>query len=86
MLYDDVPSRNIADNMGLFGISSLLAIHSNALALADVAHLGVLRLYERKFMKHLQVHSDPALRPPNAQECETADSRCWEVVGELRQQ
>ena len=25
-------------------------------------------------------------RPPNAQECEAADCRCWEVVSELRQQ
>ena len=86
VLLDDVPSRNIADNLGLFGISSLLSIHSNALALADIAHLGVLRAYERKFIKHLQARSDPTLRPPNAQECEAADRRCWEVVGELRQQ
>ena len=49
--------------MGLFGISKVLAIHSNALALADVAHLGVLRAYEMKFLKHLQARSDPTLPP-----------------------
>ncbi|CAE7214935.1 unnamed protein product [Symbiodinium sp. CCMP2592] len=86
VLYDDVPSRNVAENMGLYGISNLLSTHSNALALADVAHLATLRSYERKFLKHVQARTDPTLRPPNAQECEAADRRCWEVVGQLRQE
>ncbi|CAE7242778.1 unnamed protein product [Symbiodinium sp. CCMP2592] len=86
VLYDDVPSRNIAENMGLYGISNLLSIHSNAIALADIAHLATLRAYERKFLKHVQARTDPTLRPPNAQECEAADRRCWEVVGQLRQE
>ncbi|CAE7241440.1 unnamed protein product, partial [Symbiodinium sp. CCMP2592] len=86
VLYDDVPSRNVAENMGLYGISNLLSTHSNALALADIAHLATLRSYERKFLKHLQARTDPTLRPPNAQECEAADRRCWEVVGQLRQE
>ncbi|CAE7767751.1 unnamed protein product [Symbiodinium sp. CCMP2592] len=86
VLYDDVPSRNVAENMGLYGISNLLSIHSNALALADIAHLATLRSYERKFLKHVQARPDPTLRPPNAQECEAADRRCWEVVGQLRQE
>ncbi|CAE7041542.1 unnamed protein product [Symbiodinium sp. CCMP2592] len=59
VLYDDVPSRNVAENMGLYGISNLLSIHSNALALADIAHLATLRV---------------------------RSSRCWEVVGQLRQE
>ncbi|CAE7622258.1 unnamed protein product [Symbiodinium sp. CCMP2592] len=86
VLYDDVPSRNIGENMGLYGISNLLSIHSNAIALADIAHLATLRAYERKFLKHVQARTDPTLRPPNAQECEAADRRCWEVVGQLRQE
>ncbi|CAE7201935.1 unnamed protein product [Symbiodinium sp. CCMP2592] len=64
VLYDDVPSRNVAENMGLYGISNLLSIHSNALALADIAHLATLRSYERKFLKHVQARTDPTLRPP----------------------
>ena len=64
---------------------SVLSIHSNAIALVEGAHLGVLRLYEKRFLKLAlqRFENGSGLRSVNVQEAMNADRRAWEVIGDL---
>ena len=88
LFVDEVPVRDLphGNNPASEGIlRSVLSIHSNAIALVEGAHLGVLRLYEKRFLKLAlqRFENGSGLRSVNVQEAMNADRRAWEVIGDL---
>ena len=85
-LYDDVPSREIpTGQVGFHLLSSLLGLNTLGLALVKAAHLGSLRMYERKFLKlaFQRYEAGSGLRGPTAEEMMAADRRLWDIIAEL---
>ena len=52
LLRDDAPSRDIHEGPASYSlISQLLTLAANAIALCQGAHLGSLKLYNKKFLR-----------------------------------
>ena len=86
MLLDEAPSRDIHDGPTSFNlINQLLTLATNSIALCRGAHLGSLKLYQKKFLKlcFMKYESASNLRGPTSLEVQAADKRAWELIGEL---
>ena len=86
MLLDEAPSRDIHDGSASFNlINQLLTLATNSIALCRGAHLGSLKLYQKKFLKlcFMKYESASNLRGPTSLEAQAADKRAWELIGEL---
>ena len=86
LLLDEAPSRDIHDGPASFNlINQLLTLATNSIALCRGAHLGSLKLYQKKFLKlcFTQYESASNLRGPTSLEAQAADKRAWELIGEL---
>ena len=86
LLLDEAPSRDIHDGPASFNlINQLLTLATNSIALCRGAHLGSLKLYQKKFLKlcFTKYESASNLRGPTSLEAQAADKRAWELIGEL---
>ena len=86
LLLDEAPSRDIHDGPASFNlINQLLTLATNSIALCRGAHLGSLKLYQKKFLKLCFVRYESAsnLRGPTSLEAQAADKRAWELIAEL---
>ena len=86
LLLDEAPSRDIHDGPASFNlINQLLTLATNSIALCRDAHLGSLKLYQKKFLKlcFTKYESASNLRGPTSLEAQAADKRAWELIGEL---
>ena len=86
LLLDEAPSRDIHDGPASFNlINQLLTLATNSIALCRGAHLGSLKLYQKKFLKlcFMKYESASNLRGPTSLEAQAADKRAWELIGEL---
>ncbi|CAE7717896.1 unnamed protein product [Symbiodinium necroappetens] len=86
LLLDEAPSRDIHDGPASFNlINQLLTLATNSIALCRGAHLGSLKLYQKKFLKlcFTKYESASNLRGPTSWEAQAADKRAWELIGEL---
>ena len=65
--------------------NQLLTLATNSIALCRGAHLGSLKLYQKKFLKlcFTKYESASNLRGPTSLEAQAADKRAWELIGEL---
>ena len=86
LLLDEAPSRDIHDGPASFNlINQLLTLATNSIALCRGAHLGSLKLYQKKFLKlcFMKYESASNFRGPTSLEAQAADKRAWELIGEL---
>jgi len=86
LLLDEAPAREIHEGPASFGlISQLLTLAANSVALCRGAHLGSLKLYNKKFLRLCFTKYDASsnLRGPTVMEAQSADKRCWELIAEL---
>ena len=86
LLLDEAPSRDIHDGPASFNlINQLLTLATYSIALCRGAHLGSLKLYQKKFLKlcFTKYESASNLRGPTSLEAQAADKRAWELIGEL---
>ncbi|CAE7409167.1 unnamed protein product [Symbiodinium sp. CCMP2592] len=63
----------------------LLSLAANAIALCQGAHLGSLKLYNKRFMRicFTKYEAAASLRGPTTMEAQAADRRCWEIISDL---
>ncbi|CAE7464923.1 unnamed protein product, partial [Symbiodinium sp. KB8] len=88
LLLDEAPSRDIHDGPASFNlINQLLTLATNSIALCRGAHLGSLKLYQKKFLKlcfhEVRVCFQPSRPHFLDLEAQAADKRAWELIGEL---
>ena len=86
LLLDEAPAREIHEGPASFGlISQLLTLAANSIALCRGAHLGSLKLYNKKFLRlcFTKYEASSNLRGPTVMEAQAADKRCWELIAEL---
>ena len=86
LLRDDAPSRDIHEGPASYSlISQLLTLAANAIALCQGAHLGSLKLYNKKFLRlcFTKYEASSNLRGPTVMEAQAADKRCWELISDL---
>ena len=81
-----MPSRDIHEGPASYSlISQLLTLAANAIALCQGAHLGSLKLYNKKFLRlcFTKYEASSNLRDPTVMEAQAADKRCWELISDL---
>ncbi|CAE7519848.1 unnamed protein product [Symbiodinium sp. CCMP2592] len=86
LFLDEAPTRDIHEGPASFGlVTQLLSLAANAIALCQGAHLGSLKLYNKRFMRICFTKYDAAasLRGPTTMEAQAADRRCWEIIADL---
>ena len=86
LLLDDAPSRDIHEGPASYSlISQLLTLAANAIALCQGAHLGSLKLYNKKFLRlcFTKYEASSNLRDPTVMEAQAADKRCLELISDL---
>ena len=86
LLLDEAPSRDIHEGPASYSlISQLLTLAANAIALCQGAHLGSLKLYNKKFLRlcFTKYEASSNLRGPTVMEAQAADKRCWELISDL---
>ncbi|CAE7307513.1 unnamed protein product, partial [Symbiodinium sp. CCMP2456] len=86
LLLDEAPSRDIHDGPASFNLmNQLLTLATKSIALCRGAHLGSLKLYQKKFLKLCFVKYESAsnLRGPTSLEAQAADKRAWSLIAEL---
>ena len=86
LLLDEAPSRDIHEGPASYSlISQLLTLAANAIALCQGAHLGSLKLYNKKFLRlcFTKYEASSSLRGPTVMEAQAADKRCWELISDL---
>ncbi|CAE7294548.1 unnamed protein product, partial [Symbiodinium necroappetens] len=86
LLLDDAPTREIHDGPASYAfISQMLSLASTSIALCQGAHLGALKMYNKKFLQLCFTKYEPAsnLRGPTSLEAQAADKRAWEILSDL---
>ncbi|CAE7304798.1 unnamed protein product [Symbiodinium sp. KB8] len=86
LLLDDAPTREIHDGPASYAfISQMLSLASTSIALCQGAHLGALKMYNKKFLQLCFTKYEPAsnLRGPTSLEAQAADKRSWEILSDL---
>ncbi|CAE7223789.1 unnamed protein product [Symbiodinium sp. CCMP2592] len=86
LFLDEAPTRDIHEGPASFGlVTQLLSLAANAIALCQGAHLGSLKLYNKRFMRICFTRYEAAarLRGPTTMEAQAADRRCWEIIADL---
>ncbi|CAE7409115.1 unnamed protein product [Symbiodinium sp. CCMP2592] len=79
-------ARAQEDSPASFGlVTQLLSLAANAIALCQGAHLGSLKLYNKRFMRicFTKYEAAASLRGPTTMEAQAADRRCWEIISDL---
>eukprot|EP00439_Symbiodinium_sp_Y106_P028864 s1485_g3.t1 len=82
LLLDEAPTRDIHDGPM---INQLLTLATNSIALCQGAHLGALKMYQKRFLRlcFTKYESASNLRGPTSLEAQLADKRAWEIIAEL---
>ncbi|CAE7042088.1 unnamed protein product [Symbiodinium sp. CCMP2592] len=86
LFLDEAPTRDIHEGPASFGlVTQLLSLAANAIALCQGAHLGSLKLYNKRFMRicFTKYEAAASLRGPTTMEAQAADRRCWEIIADL---
>ena len=85
LFMDDIPSREIPNQLGVAHLTQILQLQATAIALCRGAHLGILKQYVHKFVQLASARYEPdtGLRAPNATELQLADQKIWQKVSEL---
>ncbi|CAE7466489.1 unnamed protein product, partial [Symbiodinium sp. KB8] len=86
LLLDDAPTREIHDGPASYAfISQMLSLASTSIALCQGAHLGALKMYNKKFLQlcFTKYESASNLRGPTSLEAQAADKRAWEILSDL---
>ncbi|CAE7243908.1 unnamed protein product [Symbiodinium sp. CCMP2592] len=84
--FDEAPTRDIHEGPASFSfVTQLLSLAANAIALCQGAHLGSLKLYNKKFTRicFTKYEASASLRGPTTMEAQAADRRCWEIIADL---
>ncbi|CAE7036464.1 unnamed protein product [Symbiodinium sp. CCMP2592] len=84
--FDEAPTRDIHEGPASFSfVTQLLSLAANAIALCQGAHLGSLKLYNKKFTRicFTKYEASANLRGPTTMEAQAADRRCWEIIADL---
>ena len=85
-LFDDIPSREIADSgVSQMFLAHLLDLIAFAFCLLEVAHLSSFRAYSKLFIKlaFQRPSAESGLRSPNVAEMQAADKEAWKSICEL---
>ena len=86
LLLDEAPTRDIHDGPASYNmINQLLTLATNSIALCQGAHLGALKMYQKRFLRlcFTKYESASNLRGPTSLEAQSADKRAWEIIAEL---
>ncbi|CAE7785030.1 unnamed protein product [Symbiodinium sp. CCMP2592] len=86
LFLDEAPTRDIHEGPASFGlVTQLLSLAANAIELCQGAHLGSLKLYNKRFMRicFTKYEAAASLRGPTTMEAQAADRRCWEIIADL---
>eukprot|EP00435_Cladocopium_sp_Y103_P000608 s5486_g1.t1 len=85
LILDDVPQRDLPQQLGIAQLTQLLMLQAVAIALCKGAHLHVLKLYVQKFVRlaTTRYEGDTSLRSPNTQEMMAADQAIWQKIADL---
>ena len=83
LLLDEAPARDIHDGPASYNmINQLLTLATNSIALCQGAHLGALKMYQKRVMRlcFTKYESASNLPGPTSFEAQSADKRAWEII------
>ena len=86
LLLDEAPTRDIHDGPASYNMTNqLLTLATNSIALCQGAHLGALKMYQKRFLRLCFSKYEAAsnLRGLTSLEAQSADKRAWEIIAEL---
>ena len=85
LLLDEAPTRDIHDGPASYNmINQLLTLATNSIALCQGAHLGALKMYQKRFLRLcFSKYEAASKRGLTSLEAQSADKRAWEIIAEL---